>query len=165
MSRADMLELGDPINEDSEFSLLIVGSCPHCGSPIWAKKPVELLQNPPENLFSCDCREIVRRNLMLGQQSQWTGGYWTSDYDNSSSPGGMAPAITTPTITIHPNTGVSGDESPNWRYRVSEPEVTHIRNPVSIQFSSCGTNGEADNKEGVMDDREMEMADQLGKIF
>jgi len=58
MSAIEMVEVGNPIIPESEFSLILVSKCPHCGSPIWARRPKKI-DGIPESLFSCECRFML----------------------------------------------------------------------------------------------------------
>lgn len=95
MERADLLEVGDPLIEESKFSLVIVGHCPHCGSPIWAKRPKELQSDPPKNEYSCECLALVQMRL-TNEAAPQLQPYTTQPFTWPSQP------TTLPSIQINP---------------------------------------------------------------
>lgn len=66
------LEVGNPIEEQSKFSLVLVGNCPSCGAPIWIKKPENNFDQVPENLYSCSCRVSTINQPIINQP--WSSG-------------------------------------------------------------------------------------------
>lgn len=55
------LEIGEPIVEESKFSLVLASSCPKCGAPIWIERPENNFNKVPENIFSCECRGTTKK--------------------------------------------------------------------------------------------------------
>ena len=76
-NKADQLEIGEPIDEEAYFSWIIVGSCPHCGAPIWTRRPQKRQKEVPENKYTCECKELAQQVL----RTQAASNSGTDNYD------------------------------------------------------------------------------------
>ncbi len=104
MNTIRMLEIGEPVVEDSKFALILASKCPDCGAPIWVERPEKQFNEVPKNLFSCECRLVVKvKNPVLND-------YWFRPYSPIHI---TSPFVPSETLSTQPWTMTSGTSQPS----------------------------------------------------